>query len=111
MQYNDLIEDTKDLNILYVEDEIGLREGIEKTLFCLFKNVVSSKNGEEAFLEYTKNDKNYFDIVLTDINMPLLDGLVFLAFFFNSSMNVRFQSHSSDFVHVDHVHSFHFFKF
>ena len=39
----------------------------------MFKNVVSAEDGETGFSEYekhTKDDKNYFDIVLTDIYMP-----------------------------------------
>lgn len=78
MRYNDLYNYTKDLNILYVEDEKDLRKELEDILCCLFKTVVSAKDGEDGFSKYTlhtKEDKNYFDIVFTDINMPNVDGI------------------------------------
>ena len=78
MKYNDLYKYTKDLNILYVEDELYLRKEIESILLCLFKNVICAKDGEDGFSkykEYNKKEKSYFDIVLTDINMPILDGI------------------------------------
>ena len=77
-RHNDLYQYTKELNILYVEDEQLFRKDIEDILSNLFKNVVSAKDGQEAYnhyLEYTKDDKYYFDIVLTDIYMPIIDGI------------------------------------
>ncbi len=79
MRYNDLYNYTKDLNILYVEDEQDLREETETILESLFKSVVSAQDGQEGLELYTKHTtqegKSYFDIILTDINMPRVDGV------------------------------------
>ncbi|MCD4668790.1 MAG: response regulator [Sulfurimonas sp.] len=60
------------LNILYAEDEEILREGMQSTLKKLFKNVFIAKNGQEAVEIFKKED---IDIILTDINMPIMDGI------------------------------------
>ena len=63
---------TKDLTLLYVEDEDALRESLEIYLNKLFSKVVTAKNGQEG-LEFYK--KEHFDIVVSDIQMPIMDGL------------------------------------
>ena len=68
----DLKEQSKSLNILYVEDEKILREGMQMTLGKLFQNLYIAKNGQEAF-EFCKKEE--VDIVLTDINMPIMNGI------------------------------------
>ena len=61
--------------LLIVEDEKGTREGL---VDCIDWNnygielVASSRNGKEA-LKYIKN--NPVDIVLTDVVMPVVDGI------------------------------------
>ena len=78
MLSNDLINYTQDLNILYVEDEKNLREDITSILSHFFKTVISAEDGEEAFalyLKHTSDEKDYFDIVFTDIYMPKIDGI------------------------------------
>jgi len=68
----DLKEQSASLNILYVEDEAILREGMQATLGKLFQNLYIAKNGQEAFELYKKE---HIDIVLTDINMPIMNGI------------------------------------
>ena len=60
------------LNILYAEDEQMLRDGMESSLSKLFQNSFVAKNGQEAF-EIIK--KENIDILLTDINMPIMSGV------------------------------------
>jgi len=67
----DLKIETSSLNILYAEDEEMLREGMKRTLTKLFQNVYIAKNGQEAFEIFKKES---IDVVLTDINMPIMDG-------------------------------------
>ncbi|QOY54823.1 response regulator [Candidatus Sulfurimonas marisnigri] len=68
----ELKEITKNLTLLYVEDEDDLRVSVEGYLSKLFAKVVCATNGREG-LDYYKNGQ--YDIVMTDIQMPLMDGL------------------------------------
>ncbi|MEA3229015.1 MAG: response regulator [Campylobacterota bacterium] len=68
----DLREQSKNLNVLYAEDEDILRESMQTTLKKIFKNAYVTSNGQEAFEIYKKED---IDIVITDINMPIMDGV------------------------------------
>ncbi|WP_419764748.1 MAG: response regulator [Arcobacter sp.] len=60
--------------ILYVEDEEILREEISSLLDGFFQKVFIASNGEEAFEVYEKNIDD-IDIVITDINMPKMNGI------------------------------------
>ncbi|MFT5660771.1 MAG: YesN/AraC family two-component response regulator [Sulfurimonas sp.] len=68
----DLKEVASSLNILYAEDEEILREGMQSSLSKLFANVYTARNGQEAFEYFKKED---IDIVMTDINMPIMSGV------------------------------------
>ncbi len=61
-----------DLKILYAEDNEKIRSSYTLVLKRYFKTVIEASSGEEALKRY--HDHNP-DIVLTDINMPVLDGL------------------------------------
>jgi DNA-binding response OmpR family regulator len=66
----------EDISILIAEDEEELREYFSEYLQIFFKNVYVAKCGEEAYLQYLENHP---DIILTDINMPNLDGLSLIS--------------------------------
>jgi YesN/AraC family two-component response regulator len=59
------------MSILYIEDEKSIREDMEKLLKKFFASVDSGTNGQEGLDLY--GQKNY-DIVLTDILMPVMQG-------------------------------------
>lgn len=66
------------MRIVVIEDEIRIREGIAKLLKKLNKGyevVGEAENGEEG-LELLRNLRP--DIVITDIKMPIMDGLEML---------------------------------
>ena len=67
-----MMEKLKDVSILCVEDESGIRNSVVETLKYYFNEVHEAKNGEEAYdlyLEYKPK------IVLSDIDMPKLNGV------------------------------------
>jgi len=64
----------RSITILYVEDEITIRDQSVKAYSKLFKEVLVASNGEEAIEVFEKN-KSAIDIILSDINMPKLSGL------------------------------------
>ena len=75
----ELLKYTKNLSILFVEDHAELRISTDSILKNFFKVVISAENGQEAlthYLSYTQqNDGKFYDIVLTDIKMPKMDGV------------------------------------
>ncbi len=78
MDYKELSEYTQSLSVLYVEDDIDLLEETASSLEDLFLRVDTAKNGLVAFNkynEYYERESKYYDIVITDINMPVMDGM------------------------------------
>lgn len=68
------------IKVLIAEDEFPLLRGIAKLIEKAdqdFSVVMLAKNGKEA-LEYLENHE--VDVVFTDINMPLVDGLQILKY-------------------------------
>jgi C4-dicarboxylate-specific signal transduction histidine kinase len=66
------------ITILYVEDEDIIRDAIETILPQLFKKVILAIDGENG-LDLYKKHQEQIDLVVTDINMPKMDGLQMLA--------------------------------
>ena len=69
---------TKDLSILFVEDDKELRADTADILKNFFKTVDSCGDGQEAlekYIEYKEKNSNYYDLVLSDIRMPLMNGV------------------------------------
>ncbi|WP_457743289.1 EAL domain-containing response regulator [Sulfurimonas sp.] len=62
----------KKLKVLYIEDNSDARESTLGLLENIFDNVSTAINGEDG-LEKFKEGK--FDLILTDINMPKMNGL------------------------------------
>ena len=64
-----------DKKILLVDDEEDIRDVLDISLSDLGYKVFTAKNGEEAF-QIFKNVNP--PIVLTDIRMPIMDGIELL---------------------------------
>jgi len=74
-----LKEITSELSLLYVEDDVNLREETAKLFSHLFKSIQTAENGQVALEKFHTNT---YDLIVTDINMPVMDGVEF-------SRNVR----------------------
>jgi two-component system chemotaxis response regulator CheY len=64
--------------VLIVDDSVAMRKIIVRTLEqtgLAVSEIVTACNGLEALLEVEKGD---VDLVLSDIDMPIMDGLEFL---------------------------------
>lgn len=59
---------------LYVEDEDMIRDSIGQLLSSMFKELYTAKNGLEG-LEFYQEHHDVIDMVITDINMPKMNGL------------------------------------
>jgi YesN/AraC family two-component response regulator len=62
-------------NILFIEDEVTIRENYVRFLQRYFQNVYEANDGEEALSIYNKEK---IDIMIIDINLPKLNGIDFL---------------------------------
>lgn len=67
-----LKKSAKDITVLYVEDEDDLRNSVNRYLQKIFNHVIIASDGQEGLRLYQKHQ---YDIVITDIKMPLMNGL------------------------------------
>lgn len=73
-----LLENSRDLSILYVEDDASLRETTIGLLENFFKSVDAAEDGEIAYEKYKRkleNESKAYDIIISDINMPNMNGI------------------------------------
>jgi DNA-binding response OmpR family regulator len=69
-------EKIKDISLLVAEDEKELLDYISEYLHLFFEKIYTATNGIDAYAIY--KDKKH-DIIITDINMPSLDGLSLIS--------------------------------
>jgi DNA-binding response OmpR family regulator len=68
----ELLPYTKNLNLLFAEDHKELRENTVEILNNFFHCVDAVEDGQKALNIY---QEKHYDIVLTDIRMPTVDGI------------------------------------
>jgi len=69
---DDIIKYSNKLNLLYVEDHQELREETKSFFQNFFNNIITAVDGYDGLDKFINND---IDIIITDMNMPKLDGL------------------------------------
>lgn len=72
LTFKDLQKFSLRLRVLYVEDNGSLREETKKIFDPLFERVDLAQNGEEGLSKY---NHAHYDIIITDINMPVMNGI------------------------------------
>ena len=70
--FTNLLNDAKNLKILYAEDNHNVAQAVLKILNIFLKNVDLVQDGEEALEKF---EKEKYDLILTDINMPKMNGI------------------------------------
>lgn len=70
-----LKESTKELSVLVVDDDQSIRLMFEQLFNSLFREVQVAKNGQEALDYLQAQGPGMVDLVVTDIQMPVMDGL------------------------------------
>lgn len=64
-------------HILVVDDSSSMREMVSYTLTSAGHSVTAVQDGAEA-LKIAGGEAEQFDLVITDINMPVMDGLTLI---------------------------------
>jgi len=74
------IKYSENIRVLYVEDDLKIQTLMRNVLGRMFKNIEIASNGLEGLEIFKKslNSSKSIHIVVTDINMPKLDGLEML---------------------------------
>lgn len=72
-QLSSIKEKTNSASVLFVDDQIELREQMHSFLTKIFSHVEVAVDGNDALEKYLKHP---FDIIITDIQMPNMDGLL-----------------------------------
>ncbi len=67
-----LMKYAQHLKVLYVEDNQEARESTLGLLNNIFENITTAINGEDGLEKFKKDE---FDLILTDINMPKMNGI------------------------------------
>jgi len=63
--------------VLVVDDDEALTETISEVLKRKNYNVLIASNGQEA-LEICKSNSNFIDLVISDVEMPIMNGVEFV---------------------------------
>jgi len=77
INYTALVNETKNLSVLFVEDYEFLRLEMGEVLEEFFNDVAVASNGQEALAIYQQkiHEDKRFDLVISDIQMPIMDGV------------------------------------
>lgn len=70
----DIVSVSKGLKLLYVEDNEEVREQTVKMLDNFFDDITEAVDGEDGLTKYKEANGTY-DLIISDINMPHLDGV------------------------------------
>ena len=74
MNLDALLPISSSMRVLFADDEKEFREITSFFLADIFKHVDVVENGSEALVLYETNPTSY-DMVITDLSMPILDGI------------------------------------
>jgi len=75
-EIEEIVKYTSKLTLLYVEDDASTREASMFLLENFFDTIVIAENGKDGIEKFKENN---IDIIITDINMPYLNGLEMTA--------------------------------
>jgi len=78
MNLKNLLAKSKFVDVLYVEDDNDIRNDTRDVLNDIFLKVDTESDGVEGlknYIQYQKENKKFYDIVITDIEMPNKNGI------------------------------------
>ena len=75
LDLKNLVDKTKKLKILYVEDNEETRVQAIKILNNFLDHIDVAVDGLDGLTKYKEKEKDYYDLVISDINMPNMNGM------------------------------------
>lgn len=92
IDYISLEKYAKDISILFVEDDKSIAKEMELLLSEIFVDIKVAYNGIEALEEYNKfykENNRYFDLIITDIQMPKMNGIELIKHIYKQNPNQK----------------------
>lgn len=92
IDYVSLEKYAKNISILFVEDDEGISKKMELLLYEIFSKIKVAFDGKEALEEYCnyyKTNNEYPDLIITDIQMPNMDGVELIKHIYKENPNQR----------------------
>ncbi len=96
------------LRVVLADDEEGIRVLLQSLLEDMGIEVVAFENGQLALEEYKRNSE-FYDLIISDMKMPIMDGMTFLKevrakkslkqpkfFFTTGGINIDFEDKKSE---------------
>lgn len=80
----------KNIKVLFVEDDENIIKETSELLNLIFNHVDIAKDGEEAikkYLLFKKENNSFYDLVITDIKMPNMDGIKLSKLIYKENKN------------------------
>jgi len=78
-ELKELANGSKELNLLIIEDNMEVRINVKKMLSNIFNNhidtAIDGLDGLEKYNNFFKTQHKFYDIVVSDISMPNMDGI------------------------------------
>ncbi|MDA7818381.1 response regulator [Sulfurimonas sp.] len=68
----------KDFKVLYIEDDIEIRNSTSQflnTFFNVVDTAIDGLDGLEKYKSFHKENNSYYHLIITDINMPNMNGI------------------------------------
>lgn len=80
---------SKNMDVLFVEDDEHIRKETKELLEDIFQKpitiAVDGKDGFDKYMKFYESNGKYFDLVITDIKMPNLDGIELTKLVYNQN--------------------------
>jgi DNA-binding response OmpR family regulator len=72
-----LAESLQEIHAIYAEDDLDIAQSLMRVFKRIFAKVEHFENGKNA-LDYFLENKDNIDLVITDITMPIMNGIDFV---------------------------------
>ncbi|MDD2887798.1 MAG: response regulator transcription factor [Aliarcobacter sp.] len=92
IDYVSLEKYAKDVSVLFVEDDMGISKEMELLLGEIFSNIKVTFDGVEALEEYHnyyRFNGKYPDLIITDIQMPNMNGIELIKHIYKENPNQK----------------------